>query len=139
MGGEDTLHVRFQTAGFEKGTKRVADGVDLFGGNGRVADLFTVNSLGRVIRATYLLASFFIHHHHFEQRYVLERRDEKIEVINLVNLLYKVLQIGHELFRIKIVQDVEVQSMFSARQERCTVRSATGFFKVLLWSAYVPP
>lgn len=132
MGGEDTLHVRFQTAGFEKGTKRVADGVDLVAGNGRLTDLFTVNSLGRVLRATWLLASFFIHHHHaarFEQRYVLERRDEKVEVINLVNLLYKILQIGHELFRIKIVQDVEVQSMFSARQERCTVRSATGFFK----------
>lgn len=61
MGGEDTLHVRFQTAGFEKGTKRVTDGVDLFGRDGRLTDLFTVNSLDRVLRAIYLLASFFIH------------------------------------------------------------------------------
>lgn len=69
MGGEDTLHVRFQTAGFEEDTERVADGVDLVfgGGDGRgciaslVASLVTINSLGRVFRATNPVSD---HSHH---------------------------------------------------------------------------
>lgn len=76
MGGEDTLHVRFQTAGFEEDTERVADGVDLVfgGGDGRgciaslVASLVTINSLGRVFRATNPVSDHPYSHHGFRQK-----------------------------------------------------------------------
>lgn len=54
MRGENRLDVFFQSAGFEKGTERIADGVDLVGGDGRGC-LFTIHSLGRVLRAIYYL------------------------------------------------------------------------------------
>lgn len=52
MRGENRVDVFFQSAGFEEGTERIANGVDLVGGDGRrrvFARLFTIHSLGRVL------------------------------------------------------------------------------------------
>lgn len=54
MRGKNRLDVFFQSAGFEEGTKRIADGVDLVGRDSRgyvFVRLFTIHGLGRVLRA----------------------------------------------------------------------------------------
>lgn len=62
MRGKNRLDVFFQSAGFEEGAERIADGVDLVGrdrdSRGCVfARLFTIHRLGTVLRAIYVLAA----------------------------------------------------------------------------------
>lgn len=81
MRGENRLDVFFQSAGFEEGTERIADGVDLVGrdrdSRGCVfARLFTIHSLGGVLRAIYYMLAATNQSGPFGKQDVRERRDE---------------------------------------------------------------
>jgi hypothetical protein len=50
-----------------------------------------------------------------------ERGDEKIEIVNFWHLVHQSLQVGHKFCRVKVVQDVEVQAVLSARYQSITI------------------
>lgn len=50
-----------------------------------------------------------------------EGGDEKIEIVNFWHLVHQSLQVGHEVCRVKVVQDVEVQAVLSARYQSITI------------------
>ena len=138
MRGKDSFSVFEQVALLQNTSKGITNSVYLFGGSLAVHKLGSKESLATDLLEEALLRSWYSSNDasfslgvstassqlHLEDP--PERRHKEIEVIHLWYLIHKAFQTSHEFGGIEIMQDIEVESMFSTIDQSVSVCASEG-------------